>query len=273
MGDVRCFVARTRLCGLPLRDLDDVKLRGLLRTGVLGGELAVLRESEGGAATDSRDARLRRLVREIGARSGQRLGHAGRQYRLVADAQWARLPDRDSYDVVNHRDAVAVLQGLAEQVGPELAKLLLEATGLLTQDWRPPLGPDGLVLLRKAPRRVVPKPDLGPALTPSQIKRLMEEQKEEIIDWTLWIELDPDDPKAQDDTVILLDAGYEEVERMPLSGCPKSGSGVLVIFKQVDKYSRYTLIRDYGPDEGGGQDTLFIDRSPAELEEECKKSS
>jgi hypothetical protein len=48
---------------------------------------------------------------------------------------------------------------------------------------------------------------------------------------------------------------------------------VLVKFEKIGKHDRFTLIRDYGPNEGGGQDTLFIASSPAEMDERGSQAS
>jgi outer membrane protein OmpA-like peptidoglycan-associated protein len=176
VAKVRDFVAQAKLSSFSLTSLDGQGLLALLRARLRSGALAVLREGEGGAggAGDSQ-VEQRRLVREIEVKSRHRLSYAGRQYRLVVDASLRRLPDRDSYEVVSHRDAVKVLHALAGQGGPaggDLAKLLNQAATMLTQDWRPPHNPDGLVLLRRIIVQQAYKPDLGPALTPSQLKQL-----------------------------------------------------------------------------------------------------
>ena len=171
----REFVVRSRLSSFPLDRLDDESVLALLRKELRTGDLAVVREGEGGDASESdQDAIQRRLVRFIEAR-GRRLSYAGRQYRLVAGTGLQRLADRNSYEVVGQRDGVAVVNGLAGEAktrDPELGRLLSEAAAMLTKDWRPPFSPDGLVLLRRSIVQAAIKPDLGPALTPSQIKKL-----------------------------------------------------------------------------------------------------
>jgi hypothetical protein len=176
MDDVRHFVARTRLWQLSSMALDDQRLSVLLRTMLRSGELAILRELESpGGDEDDSFARQSRLVRAIEAKS-RRLSYQGRQYRLVVDVRLGRLPDRDRYEVVGNQDAVHVLHGLAGEPGSEgdLSKLLAEAADMLSKDWRPPRDPDGLVLLRRTVTYQAYKPDVGPALTPSQLKKLRE---------------------------------------------------------------------------------------------------
>jgi hypothetical protein len=53
--------------------------------------------------------------------------------------------------------------------------LLARARAKLTRDWRPPLSPDGLVLLRRIIVLSSQRPDVGPAMTPSAMKKLRDE--------------------------------------------------------------------------------------------------
>jgi hypothetical protein len=175
MVQIRDFIAHAGLTSsLPI-GLGDENLLARLRIHIRSGNLVVVRESDGaGRGENDSLVKQRRLVRSIDAKTRGRLTYAGRQYRLVADATLHRLSNRNSYEVVGRRNAVAVLHGIAGQGalgGGDLAKLLHEAADMLTRDWRPPLAPNGLVLLR---RIVVQQAmaDLGPAITPSQMKKL-----------------------------------------------------------------------------------------------------
>ncbi len=90
--------------------------------------------------------------------------------------------------------------------------------------------------------------------------------------WEILLQFDPDDPQAQDDELILLDAAGNEVERVGPGEMTKQGRDwVVVKFKNTRRLRRYTLIRDHGPDEGCGTDVLFFDMSPDELENEHKQ--
>ena len=186
-ADIRGFVSRLRLSSPrpSLPSLDDRELLALLHLFLKTGVLIALRERRGGAGpVDASTAELRRLVRAIEAKTRRRLSYSGRQYRLVADEDLARLPDRDSYQVVQHDEAARVLDGLARQGGAgaaDLAGLLGKAREKLTRDWRPPLRPDGLVLLRKVVIQAPIAPE-GPAVTPSQMKKLLHQ--------TEWIEIE-----------------------------------------------------------------------------------
>jgi outer membrane protein OmpA-like peptidoglycan-associated protein len=175
MADLRCFVSRLRLANVPMASLDDRKLYALFRTSIMTGDLVVLHRRAGGTlATTSVTVLQRRLVREIEAH--HRLVYGGRHYQLVADVDLRGMAGRDSYEVVKHDEAVQILSGLASQGGQApgtLAKSLAKARDQLTADWRPPLAPDGLILLRRITTQQSYSADLGPALTPSQIKKLL----------------------------------------------------------------------------------------------------
>lgn len=144
-----------------------------MRSGLL---VVVRQESRESDGQDPVDAERQRVVRAIQRERAKGLDYRGRRYRLVLDSQLHRLADRDSFEVVSRRDAVEVLRGLAAagQAGAGLAQRLTEAAALLTPDWRPPAIPDGLVLLCRIVVQQATGPDLGPTLTPSQLKKLGE---------------------------------------------------------------------------------------------------
>lgn len=176
MPSVRAFMADQHLSPFPLDQCDDWELESLLRRLLQTRDLVVLDESHG-LVTNVVDATTeqRRLVRAIEAEV-RRMTFGGRHYRLVADVDFARLPDRDLYEVVRHDDALRVLDGLAKQTGVEtgeLPELLGKAKAKLARDWRPPLQPDGLILLRRVqgPRAFTQNQE--PSITPSQMKALM----------------------------------------------------------------------------------------------------
>lgn len=85
--------------------------------------------------------------------------------------------------------------------------------------------------------------------------------------WELLVQFDPEDPKAADDELILLDSAHAEVERVGPGQMTKEGEDWMrVKFKKARKMKNYTLIRDHGEDEGGGIDVLLQNESPFELE-------
>jgi hypothetical protein len=171
---VRRFVAEAQLTSGPISLLSDHVLRDLIARAIRDGRLVgVVR---GGASRAAPDGAVlqRRLVRDIDQRG--RLHLAGRHYRLVADVDWAKLPDRDSYQVVRREDARHVLGELARLSGAaaDLPALLAQASDRLSSDWRPPVtAPEGLVLLRRVPRSSTDSESEGPALTPSMMKAMV----------------------------------------------------------------------------------------------------
>ena len=172
--EVRAFVSRMRLSPFPLQRVDDQEILALVRGHVRTGRLVGVRP-DGGASQQASDetAQQRRLIRKIEQGVRGRLGLAGRAYKLVADADLGKLPGRDDYEVVRHDEAQEVLARLAGQHATgELPDLLRQASEKLTQDWRAPHSPDGLVLLRRIIAQATRPVDLGPALTPSQLKKL-----------------------------------------------------------------------------------------------------
>jgi hypothetical protein len=272
MAKVRDFAVTTGMANPYSTRFTDDDVVDLLKCAIRQGDVVGVGKAGAGAGETDATLAQRRLVRELEARTRGKLSEGSRQFKLVAGADLAGMPDRNSYEVVRHDEAKRVLEGLAkESAGP--AAILNKACAQLSPDWRPPFSPKGVVLLRRinAPRAAVASQD--PALTPSQIWGKAKKEKDDIIDWTIWIELDPADPKASDDVVILLDEFHQEVVRKPLASCPREGTGVLVKFEKLNKHDRFTLIRDYGPNEGGGQDTLFIGSSPAEMDERGRQAS
>jgi hypothetical protein len=270
---VRDFFDDARLADPYSMDCQDDDFVDLGRTAIQCGSLVGVREGDAIATGGDQTMVERRLVRSIDKSVRGRLSDGGRQYRLVAGQDLTGIPDRNSYEVVGREDAIRVLGELGKQASADVASLLTKARDQLTPDWRPPLSPAGLVLLRRSNAPSAMVSSQAPALTPSQLWGKAGKEDDEIIDWTIWIELDPADPKASDDVVILLDEFHQEVMRKPLASCPREGTGVLVKFEKINKHDLFTLIRDYGPNEGGGQDTLFIARSPAEMDERGRQAS
>jgi outer membrane protein OmpA-like peptidoglycan-associated protein len=159
---------------------------------VKAGKLAVLRRCEptlGGQERATLDQR--KLVRAIESASRGRLAHAGRQYKLVAGVDLAKVPNRDDYEVVPRDAAAEILTGMIRQnqANAELVTPLGKAQGQLTRDWRPPLLPDGLVLLRRSIVYASHAQDAGLALTPSQLKTIGKK--------TDWIEIEVVDEDDQ----------------------------------------------------------------------------
>ncbi len=151
---------------------DGGDLAELIGNGIKRGDLVGLRQLSAAASKPTLDQR--RLVAEIEAKTRGRLQLGGRQYKLIAGDDLNGMPDRNSYEVVPREDARRTLDRLAKEPGAAaaLATLLGKARDKLTPDWRPPLAPDGLILLRRNSVARVHSSEAGPALTPSQIRKL-----------------------------------------------------------------------------------------------------
>jgi hypothetical protein len=146
-------------------------------------ELVGLRRNRAVVAVETEPTRIeRQLIRNIESQTRGWLSEAGRKYKLVAGADLPGMPDRDSYEVVRHDDARRVLDAIAKQSTgqADLVAQMGQARDTLSPDWRPPLGPKGLVLVRKivAPRAAVSTNE--EASTPSQIREMMEKAALEI---------------------------------------------------------------------------------------------
>lgn len=173
--ELRSFLAQAQLGNLALDRMDDQQVLALLRHSLRAGRLRAVRQGKPSSASSDATAGLRRLVRQLERETRGKLSHRGRSYKLVVGDDLARTPNRDAYTVVAQTDARAVLDGLANQPA-SAAALLREAASKLSRDWRPPFShPEGLVLLRRLPAVAsAPKED-GPALTPSQLKALLDQ--------------------------------------------------------------------------------------------------
>ena len=180
MSGLRVFVSEARLTRFHLDNLKSEELQTLVRNGLKTGNVMLLRRTEEGTGqTKSKTAELRRLVNSIQAQTRGRLSYSGRHYQLVVDLDLGRVPDRGSYEVVGHDDADRILVALARQPGTpaSLAASFAKAGDELTRDWRPPLSPDGIILLRRSNAPRVYAATQVPTITPSQMRALMEAEK------------------------------------------------------------------------------------------------
>jgi hypothetical protein len=177
ISEIRVFLGQAHLPGLFLPNTKGSQLIPIVARAIEVGELIALRKGDKAGKTRDETAEQRRLVREIEKQTRGRLNFSGRSYKLVADVDLAGIPGRSSYEVVGLDEALRVLDGLAKQSGTagDLSALLAQASAKLTADWRPPFHPDGLILLRRIEARAAStKVDDGPALTPSQLRKLQE---------------------------------------------------------------------------------------------------
>jgi hypothetical protein len=178
--DIRQFVSATHLTRLYLSETDDQELVEIVRHAIKDHSLIALRKGNPANQAPDETAQQRQLVRQIEKQTRGHMNFAGRQYTLVADVDLNRMPGRDSYEVVSHDDARRVLDGLAVGAATDLAALLAKAREKLTPDWPSNGQPDGLILLRRSIVLAAPRRNDEPAITPSQMKALMEKATLEI---------------------------------------------------------------------------------------------
>jgi len=147
--EVRDFAAAARLIDPYSLDCQDDELVDIVRTAIKHGSLVGVTEGEAASFKGDQTMAERHLVRSIDKRAHGRLSDGGRQYKLVAGQDLPGIPDRNSYEVVGREEAIRVLGELGKQATTEVAALLTKARDQLTPDWRPPLSPKGVVLLRR----------------------------------------------------------------------------------------------------------------------------
>jgi hypothetical protein len=160
--------------------LDDHDVNELIEDGIRRGSLVAVKKVDptvlANRPVDPAVAKLR-LIREIEAKTGGKLNESGRQYRLIRDIDFEKFPERNYYHVVRQDEAKQVLDAMAKQPGTsaELTELFTKARDQLTRDWNSFRDPDGLILLRRIPVNRAPVKDTGPAITPSQLRKFMEQ--------------------------------------------------------------------------------------------------
>lgn len=163
-AQARDFAAKAGILSRTLSDCPDLSLLAELRSLIVAGTLVAVRtcEDQPSQAAPSL-VKQRRLLRAIASARPEAMRFKGGIYRLLTDADFRRLPDLDEYTVVSRADAVEVLKGLAASASFARARLFTEAAELLTPDWRPPLSPDGLILLKKTVTARTAQRNAGPA--------------------------------------------------------------------------------------------------------------
>jgi hypothetical protein len=89
---------------------------------------------------------------------------------------------------------------------------------------------------------------------------------EEPFEFSILLQIDVDEPAAKDDELILLDESGTEVEKIAVKDMVEvSRDMVRLVFKKAQKDKKYSLIRDYGAEDDGGHDPLFIKLTYDEL--------
>lgn len=149
-AQARDFVAKVGGLSRMLSDCPDQPLLAELRALIATGALVAVRECEGPPAQATPSlVKQRRVLGALATAKPEAMRFKGGIYRLLTDADFKRIQELDDYTVISRDSAVEVLTGLAESASAARARLFREAADLLTQDWRPPLSPDGLILLKR----------------------------------------------------------------------------------------------------------------------------
>jgi hypothetical protein len=178
-SQLRTFVAEARLSSFPVYSLDDHKLKALVRSCIQDGRVVAVQKGSAKTQAPGATVEHRRLVKAIDQKTHGRLHYGGRKYKLVSDIDLTKLPGRNSYDVVRQTEAKHILSTLATlpTTPADLAPLIDQAKDRLSTDWQPPFTePSGLIMLRSSYAGYRVNLNEEPAITPSQLKKLMEEQ-------------------------------------------------------------------------------------------------
>ena len=178
MWEMRDFAARAGLVERYSTRFEDQDVIEAMVAALRRGSVVGLRKGTASSAA-AMDPTMedRRLVQGIESRTRGRLSEGGRQYRLVVGADVAGIPDRNNYEVVRQDEARRVLGALVTESAGQasVGELLAKATNKLSPDWRPPMTPKGLVLLRRIHARNVAAGRPESAITPSQMRAMIED--------------------------------------------------------------------------------------------------
>jgi hypothetical protein len=169
--ELRHFAAQ--LGRFDIHRMDHNEVLTLIRNSIHDGNVIAVQKGAAKTQQPSATVQLRRLVAQVEKATRDKLAYRGRQYKLAVDVDLAGLPGRDYYEVASQSEARTALDGIAQE-SPASAEPVRQAREKLSKDWRPPLQPEGLVLLRRIPVHASAPKDDGPALTPSQLRKLRE---------------------------------------------------------------------------------------------------
>jgi len=254
---LRSFVSEADLSSFPLSEVDDYELVDIVREAIQSHRAFALRKGDGPAAAPSPTTLRRHLVREIEAKTRGRLSYSGRQYKLVVDVDLDGLSDREYHEVVRRDDAKNVLDGLAADPAMPI-ELLAKASADLTKDWRKPFSqPDGIILLRRNPpsRKVATNDE--PAITPSQMRALLEKGDPKREKGPLWVRIDVTPEHAQQmGTLFVLTSSDQSIAitQTAKDDMVAGNETVDLLYEDLWKDLSYSLRIDDGP---GASDFLF----------------
>jgi hypothetical protein len=111
---IRSFVAKTCLTLTPLSFLSDADVLDIIKRSVQNRNLVALKKVAQVAGPADPTVEMRRLVRDLETKTRGKLNESGRAYKLVADVDLKRVPERDSYQVVAQDEGRKVLDALAK---------------------------------------------------------------------------------------------------------------------------------------------------------------
>lgn len=151
--------------------MSDAELRRWILDRIDSGALIALPHGGADDAGASPWGPVRKLARQIeeSAPGGFRL--AGFHFLVVAGIDLRRVENRDAFELASHEEARRILSELSQQraTSPAAVPLLTKAKENLSRDWRPPLEPDGLVVLRRKLMNRTTRPTNSDIVTPSQM--------------------------------------------------------------------------------------------------------
>jgi hypothetical protein len=255
---VRSFVAENRLGNFDLSRMDDHEVLDVIRAAVREGRVIAVQKGAGKSESPSATVELRRLVAQIEKQSRGKLSYGGRQYKLVVDVELAKLPGRDYYEVASQSEARAVLDSAAKE-SPTSAEPLRKASEKLSKDWRPPFQPDGLILLRRIPVRASLPRNYEPAITPSQMKAMMEAANRE--KGPLWVRIDMA-PKSAEEVgakfVLTSSDGSISITKTVKDDMEPGNETIDLVYDDLWKDLSYSLRIE----EAGGVTEIVFDNAP-----------
>ena len=257
--DIRAFVSEARLGNFPLNRMDDHEVLTLIRDAIRDGRVVAVQKGAENSAVPSATLELRRLVVQVEKATRGKLSYRGRQYKLVDGDDLARLPGRDYYEVASQSEARTVLDGIAQE-SPASAAPVRKASEKISRDWRSPSSqPDGLVLLRRIPVQATVPNDDGPAITPSQMKAMMEAENRQ--KGPLWVRIDmpPEHAQQVGATFVLTSSDRSIAMTQTVQDDMEPGNETIdLVYDDLWKDLSYSLRIE----EAGGPTEIVFDNAP-----------
>lgn len=187
MFSVRRFYQEIQLLQYGFDRVSDAELQARIAGEIERGGLVGIQKAQAFEPATAGGMLLRELASGIEGLLRGPIILRGERYRLVAAFNLGRFAEHKSSEVVRRADAEKVLGDLIKASGTSrrLGELLTQARDRLTQDWRPPMQPDGLVLLRQRSIQGGAKVSEAPTISPSELRRQLESAAKE----KTWVEI------------------------------------------------------------------------------------